>query len=107
MAIDIDEWSINNAKENIQQNNCEDIELKLGHEVPAEKFDIILANINKNVILDSLEALKNALAENGLLLLSGLLVTDEKDIDTACINTGLKLINKRERNNWISLLYSL
>ena len=106
-ATDIDEWSINNAAENIERNNCHHIHLYQSSGVPAaEKFDIILANINKNVILESLPSLHQVLTVNGQLLLSGLLAEDEQDITKACESLHLTFQNKMQRQNWISLLFS-
>ena len=104
-GIDVDEWSINNAKENIEKNNCTAVEVELSTNIPSKQFDIILANINRNVILHYLPELKKSLSENGCLLLSGLLTTDEKDIVTACTENNLDMIKLIEKNNWISLLF--
>ena len=105
-AIDVDDWSIKNAQENIQTNNCSKITTKLSSQLPDQKFDIILANINRNVILQYLQALKNSLVANGQLLLSGLLVSDREEIVQACAKESLHLVEQGERNNWISLLFT-
>ena len=104
-AIDVDDWSVRNAIENVEQNNCSRIELKLTSSLPEGNYDIILANINRNVILDYLPQLKQILRAEGYLLLSGLLTSDEKDIIEACEQQGLRLQRENERNNWISLLF--
>ncbi len=105
-AIDVDDWSIENARENINRNGCSKINVELSSQLPAQQFDIILANINRNVILQYMPGLKEILNnEQGKLLLSGLLVSDKEDIMKACMNQGLKLIKELERNNWISLLF--
>lgn len=107
IAIDNDEWSIKNAEENIQQNNCSCIELKRSDTAEInERFDIILANINKNVILDNLSVLKDQLKLNGVLLLSGLLKEDENDIVLKTDELRFKLILKIERHNWLCLRFS-
>jgi ribosomal protein L11 methyltransferase len=103
-AIDVDDWSIANAKENINRNNCSRISVNLSSKIPKQKFDIVLANINRNVILIYLAELTESLKENSYLLLSGLLTSDKKDIIEACITHKLYLIEHTERNNWISLL---
>jgi ribosomal protein L11 methyltransferase len=72
-AIDVDKWSIANAKENLERNNCNDIDVQLSTVIPSTEFDIILANINRNVILQYLPIIKNALKRDSLLLISGLL----------------------------------
>lgn len=103
-AIDLDDWSIENAKENILKNNCTKIELSLSSQIPPEQFEIILANINRNVILNYLNQLKASLKTKSYVLLSGLLSLDQKDIIDACNAHDLKLVKTIERNNWISLL---
>lgn len=103
-AVDIDAWSIENAKENIEKNNCTKIELQQeDHVVPNQEFDIILANINKNIILDNIEVLTSILSKNGLLLLSGLLGEDEEDILFKTRNLNLKHINTISRAQWICI----
>ncbi|OLY92545.1 [LSU ribosomal protein L11P]-lysine N-methyltransferase [Cnuella takakiae] len=103
-AIDNDEWSIENGIENAERNNCSRINLYLDSSVPGKQYDIILANINRNVILMHLEHLVKAVVPQGLILFSGLLTTDEEVIVKACETHGLKLIKQQSRNNWISLL---
>jgi ribosomal protein L11 methyltransferase len=105
-AIDIDEWSIENAKENINRNGCSKINVELTTQLPTQQFDIILANINRNVILEYLGGLSSILKPlNGSLLLSGLMVPDKDIIVEACIKQGLRLINAQAKSNWISLLF--
>jgi ribosomal protein L11 methyltransferase len=105
-AIDVDEWSIANAKENIEKNNCSKISVSLSSQIPQGKFDIVLANINRNVILDYLPKLNESLKDNRYLLLSGLLIADKKDIVDACTKQKLKLLKHTERNNWITLFFT-
>jgi ribosomal protein L11 methyltransferase len=104
-AIDIDDWSISNAKENIEKNNCSKISVSLSSQIPDGKFDVVLANINRNVILSYLPQLNNTLKENCYLLLSGLLSSDEEDIIKACNNEKIQFLKGIERNNWISLVF--
>ena len=107
LAIDNDSWSIDNADENIQRNNCTKIELRLaGNAAMDGSFDIILANINKNVILDNFELLAKQLSPRGFLLLSGLLVEDEQDILAASARLNLLFLNKAQRHNWLLLRLS-
>jgi ribosomal protein L11 methyltransferase len=101
-AIDIDDWSIENATENIGKNACKNIIIeKTDRFSPREHFDIILANINKNVILSKLTA---GLKPGGQLLLSGLLKEDEDDIITAFEAKEFKHRSTSERNRWVCLL---
>ena len=106
IAIDNDEWSYENASENKSKNSCTNIEFALSSTLPEQKsFDIVLANINRNVILEYLNHLKSILKEKGVLLLSGLLLDDKKDIVAACNAVDLKLVAEEERNNWIALRF--
>ncbi len=104
-AIDHDEWSIENATENIEKNGCQHviIEKKEGF-LTSEKFDIILANINKNVILSNLDRLLSGIQGKGVILLSGLLTDDEADIVSAFEAKGCKHVSTVEKNKWISIL---
>lgn len=104
-AIDVDDWSIANTKENIEKNGCSKILASLSSQIPALKFDIILANINRNVILSYLSELLESLNDNSYLLLSGLLESDKDDIVEACTVKKLRLVKHSERNSWISLLF--
>ncbi|HEU0064237.1 MAG TPA: 50S ribosomal protein L11 methyltransferase [Flavisolibacter sp.] len=102
LAIDNDEWSIKNSKENSINNGCE-ITIQLASTIPDDRFDIILANINRNVIVATIHSLKNALVDNGYLLISGLLKQDKEFIDA--VTEGLQMRNILEKDNWISILY--
>jgi ribosomal protein L11 methyltransferase len=103
-AIDVDEWSITNAKENFERNSCSKIRVAQSSNIPPEQFDIILANINRNVILNYLAELKKALTPGGYILLSGLLTTDEEAVLSASSGLELILRTRNERNNWLSVL---
>lgn len=103
-AVDNDEWSINNAEENIAENNCKNIQLQLCEApVLVKQFDVVLANINKNVILQFISVLETGLAINGHLLVSGLLAQDENDILFAASGLGLKHIVTVSRDKWICI----
>lgn len=107
LAIDNDDWSIENAAENTSRNGCQRIELKKADTASMGKnFDIILANINKHVILENLAVLAGQLNKGGILLLSGLLAEDEADIMESMSRFPLKMEHKLLRNNWISLRFS-
>lgn len=105
-AIDVDEWSVANAAENFEQNACTGIDLRLSANVPDRTFDVILANINRNVLLDNMPMLKNALLPTGHLLLSGLLVNDETAILQSTEGANLRLLHRGEREGWLSLLFT-
>jgi ribosomal protein L11 methyltransferase len=104
IAVDNDDWSIANAQENLENNDAGITRLLKADSAAGEgSFDIILANINKNVILDNMVDLKAHLKQGGTLLLSGLLVTDEEDIRMACEKYGLIFVSRKERHNWLCI----
>src|SRR5688572_1027933 len=95
VAADIDDWSIENAKENISLNQCNRILILQLDSMSTDKvFDIILANINKNVLLENMEKMAGQLKKNGVLLLSGLLTSDETDIVQSAKNNLLVFAGK-------------
>jgi ribosomal protein L11 methyltransferase len=101
-AIDNDDWCIENATENIEINLCQFIQVKKADTAKIEKrFDIILANINKHIILANIHFLDQALQKAGIILLSGLLVEDEADILKACESVGWKHQCTNTKNGWI------
>ena len=104
VGIDIDEQSIENARENFDLNQCANIELKLSSSADGDQhFDMILANIIKKVIVDNLNAFAKQLKPNGILLLSGLLKDDRKDILDAIMNSNLGLKEEMEMEGWLCL----
>jgi ribosomal protein L11 methyltransferase len=108
LAVDNDDWCIENASENIVVNNTQSIEIqKVDSAKLNKKFNIIIANINKNIILDNLAFLAEATVPGGVVLLSGLLVEDEPEIEAACKALGWIHQETRTRNNWIALHYSV
>ncbi len=101
-AIDNDSWSIDNAGENIGRNNCRNIQLELAETLHGvEKYDVILANINKHVILQQLPLMVQHVANNGVILISGLLQSDDEDLNKAIAPHNLTLFNKQERQSWL------
>jgi ribosomal protein L11 methyltransferase len=106
IAIDHDEWSIENASENMVRNDCGRVKLvKSDTAVAGQAFDIILANINKNVILDNMQVLAEQLLKGGILLLSGLLKEDEPDIRKAAQDRLLVFAGRGERDNWLCIKF--
>jgi ribosomal protein L11 methyltransferase len=108
LGVDNDDWCIENASENIVVNNTQSIEIQKVNDANLnKKFNIIIANINKNIILDNLAFLAEATVPGGVVLLSGLLVEDEPEIEAACTAIGWKHQETRTRNNWIALHYGV
>jgi len=102
LAIDNDDWSIENAKENIAQNNCTKISIEKADVFPAgKKYDIILANITLNVILDNLSAIATASVAGTQLLFSGFLKNDEPALITALQKAGLNYLSSSQKGEWM------
>jgi ribosomal protein L11 methyltransferase len=106
-AIDNEEWAYNNCIENIGRNNCVLIKAIHGDDtfVFDRKFDIILANINRNVILKNVDYWKSLLNGNGVLIVSGVLLNDENDIIRKAMSSGLKVKDKLKNNGWLAISF--
>jgi ribosomal protein L11 methyltransferase len=104
LAIDNDPWSIENAKENIDRNNCSKILILNAQEAsPGDFFHIILANINRNVILDSFDQIRQHLSPAGVILLSGLLKGDAEIVLQKAQSFNFQLVTEYEKDGWICL----
>ncbi len=105
MAIDNDEWSVENGKENLVRNESRCVELEMGTltEVAEKKYDIILANINRNILLQYMWDLYGILEQGGTLLMSGLLAEDEGVMVKAATDAGFIIDRIDDRNGWISI----
>ncbi|MBL7873008.1 MAG: 50S ribosomal protein L11 methyltransferase [Cyclobacteriaceae bacterium] len=106
-AFDIDEWSVTNGVENAENNSCSSIHIQLGaiEEVKlVGKFDIILANINKNILLAEMHHYASYLEKGGLLLLSGFYVQDIDDLKKEAAKYQLSEVAHDEREDWACLL---
>lgn len=104
LAIDYDQWSIENALENTTENHCSVISVVKADSMPRDQsFNIILANINKHVILQELHAIGQQLEKGGVILLSGLLHEDFEDIEKEALKNGLAITERMARGNWICL----
>lgn len=103
-AIDIDPWCMENATENVQQNNCSFITIKEGDVslITGEQYNLILANINRNILLSDIPAYTQALLPQGLLLVSGFYEEDLPAIKEKCQEVGLTYLSHIERNRWVS-----
>jgi ribosomal protein L11 methyltransferase len=104
-AVDIEEPSYENTIENCAINGVHNVKSFCGtlDVVPSSNFDIILANINRNVILYSLPDLKKRLNKGGILLISGFLKQDEQILLDATAKQGFQHIETKQRGNWLSM----
>jgi ribosomal protein L11 methyltransferase len=106
-AFDIDEWSVSNGKENIETNGCVNIRQQQGKLAELNimgTFDIILANINKNVLLEEIQLYSKYLVPNGILILSGFYVEDIVDLLEEASKRNLHELRRDERENWAALI---
>lgn len=103
-AIDIDSWCYKNSLENIERNNCKNIKTFLGDVSLLEnkKYQIIIANINRNILLKDMESYCFSLENEGQLFLSGFYNEDLNLIIATCTKFNLTFVDKIERNNWIA-----
>ena len=103
-AIDNDKWAYENSLENVEKNNCKNIYVQLG-EVGILKsvvYEYILANINRNVLLQDIALYATHMVKNGILLLSGFYTEDLELIESSARDSNLNLVNKMVKNNWIA-----
>ncbi len=102
-GIDIDQWAIDNAIENVKRNDLEiSLELGTAKSLGSNKFDIIFANINRNILLqDSINYIK-VLNSNGDIFLSGFYLEDLDIIRDTFQNNGVKFVSFINKNNWVS-----
>ena len=104
LAVDYDDWCIENATENIETNDCRKITLMKGDTANVlQQFDIILANINRNIIEANLQYLAKNLVNNGQLLISGLLAEDEEPVKKQLADHELNYITTLYRSGWIAI----
>lgn len=104
VAIDIDDWSIYNAKENITENHCVKIVPEKSDKIPlGQQFDIILANINKHVLLGGIAEMGQQLRIGGVILMSGLLHDDFEEIENQALLTNLSVSERTSKGSWICL----
>ncbi|CAM1346340.1 50S ribosomal protein L11 methyltransferase [Tenacibaculum crassostreae] len=106
-AIDIDAWCYENSLENVERNNCKHISVYEGEALllKGKNYDVIIANINRNILLNDMKTYTDCLNEEGTLLLSGFYKEDIPTIDNEVSKYGLTLKNTIERNNWVALQY--
>jgi len=106
-AIDIDTWCYENSLENAERNQCVNIKVYEGDAslLGNKKYDVIIANINRNILLQDISVYAKNLEKNGILLLSGFYTEDVPVIDKEASENGLKLQKTLERNNWAGLKY--
>ncbi len=106
-AIDIDDWCYENSLENVKKNQSKRISVYKGDAsiLKEKSYNVIIANINRNILLQDLEIYAKNLAKNGVLLLSGFYREDIPKLDMEAKQNNLYLEKTLEKNNWVSLKY--
>ncbi len=107
-GTEIDTWCVENANENAELNGISCISFltgTIGDMTGSELFDIILANINKNVLLNEIPTYVKKLNTNGTLLLSGFYKSDLMEIISMCEQFALKFVSSKEKNNWVAAIF--
>ncbi|ALI99299.1 50S ribosomal protein L11 methyltransferase [Rufibacter tibetensis] len=108
VAVDIEDWTVENARENADRNDCSSLDVRLGDasvlasEAP---FDLILANINRNVLLEDMPVYTQKLQPNGPLVLSGFYTEDLPLLQERATELGLIFESSRNKNNWVSAIF--
>ena len=108
IAIDIESWAYENAIENVERNNCKKVEVFLGNVdlIKPYTFDLILANINKNVLIKDMELYADSLNTKGLLMLSGFFTSDNDILVDCAKKFNLPLLKTYSEDNWSCLVFS-
>lgn len=108
MAIDNDEWAYNNAVDNLKLNDTQKTRALLGDaaSLGEETYDVIFANINRNILLQDMEAYSNVLNNNGILFLSGFYTEDNPALVDEAEKRGLTLAETSERERWSALKFT-
>jgi len=107
-ALDIDPAATENATENTKLNNTEHIHIHQGtlNNISDTDYDIILANINRNVIIESLPALRRHLKDDGTLIISGILTRDRALVEAHLKECNFKIKEVTSRGGWVCLVVS-
>jgi len=107
LAIDIDQWAYDNAMENLHLNNINNVEVQIGGAelLGKQTFDIILANINRNILLNDIHVYASVLNDGGELYLSGFYTEDIPAITEECKKYSLEFVHNAEDNNWTAVKF--
>ena len=108
VGIDIDQWAYDNAVENCRLNHCEGIKIETGDAltIAPRTFDLIIANINRNILLNDMHHYVAALNTGGRLLISGFYTEDIPMLVEKAHSLGLTKADHKERNNWAMVAFS-
>ena len=108
LAFDIEEWAVENARENAELNDCPQVTVFQGTIAdvdPSNRYDLVLANINRNVLLAEIPTYTDLLKTDGYLLVSGFYEHDAPDIQQKAIEAGLRPVRSMTNREWTSLVF--
>ncbi len=107
LGVDNDQWAYENALENVERNGASSMEVRIGDADSLEglEFDVVLANITRNILVRDLPQYSHHLVKEGILLVSGFLAEDVQFILNVAYQCGLDHQKTTELQNWISLLF--
>ena len=108
-GIDIDEWSYRNARENIENNQLQNIQIKIGNAGLLEKekeFDFILANIHRNILLTDMPFYERCLKDGGILIMSGFYTHDLPSIRQKAAELGMTYGDQKMKQNWVAVSFT-
>ncbi|MDQ3290150.1 MAG: 50S ribosomal protein L11 methyltransferase [Bacteroidota bacterium] len=109
VAVDIEDWTVENARENATINDCAGIEVRLGdvRQIANDNpYNIVLANINRNVLLDDIPAYATKILPGGALVVSGFYTEDLDLIKEKALSSDLNFTSVRTKNNWVSAVFT-
>lgn len=106
-GIDIDQWCYDNSTENIQKNSISNMTVEVGDAsaLGNEKYDVVLANINRNILLEDMHRYVTVLEPGGVLIMSGFYSEDLPMIDEMAKKLNLFKIDSKNNNNWVAVAY--
>ena len=108
-AIDNDEWAYRNGVENAHHNHCDNLKVLLGDAslLGNDRYDIILANINRNILLQDIPAYVKCMNDGALLFLSGFYEEDLPALRYCCAQNGLRYVNHKAKDKWVAAQFKL
>ncbi|MDR2907734.1 MAG: 50S ribosomal protein L11 methyltransferase [Bacteroidales bacterium] len=103
-AIDNDTWAFENTKENISRNHTPEIGVELGDagNLNGKRFDVFIANINRNILIRDMAMYVETMPIGGIILLSGFYKSDLDAVSESCVANGLRYVSHLEKNHWIA-----
>ncbi len=107
-GVDNDPWCIENAAENVQVNTCKNIQIELSDTISIiEQYDIVIANINRHILEANMLLFPQIINPNGILILSGLLLSDELEMIELCKQRGFKHEQTMTKDGWVAIQFSV